>query len=660
MTLGVDVGGTFTDLVGWDGTSLVVGKLPTTPDQAEGVVAGAALVGHTSGALVHGTTVATNALLERRGARVALVADEGFTDLLDIGRQDRPSLYDSFDDRPAPLVRPGDRVAVPGRSGPRVASPPPLDLAPVVEAVAALEPEAVAIALLYAHLDPSREVVLADALAHLGVPISRSSEVAPEFREYERTATTVLNAFLAPEMAAYLGHLSAATRHGGIGDDILVMRSSGGLMDLPAVSGLPVAALLSGPAGGVVATAALGDVLGDDHLISFDMGGTSTDVCRVEGGLPDVRYERWIDGTPVRVPSVAVHTVGAGGGSLAWVDAGGALRVGPRSAGAVPGPVAYGRGGTEPTVTDADVALGRIPADARLAGSLPLDRAAAVEALERLGGRLGLDASTTAAGIVDVVGVVMERAVRTVSLEEGADPRRSRLVAFGGAGGLHAVTLARRLDMRGVVVPPHAGVFSALGLLLAPPRYDAARSLADWTPGADPDQGSAAVLAAALEGVATDARLGLTAMGRVVEEVATGADVRYVGQSHETFVALGPGEPVGVLVERFHEAHLRRNGFARPDDPIEVVTVRAVATGRPVLRWDDLPEHRADGLRSLGTRPLVVDGTPTEVPLLRRAGLPVGEQVRGPVIVTEEEATTVLGPGDVAVVHPSGALEVSW
>lgn len=655
-TLGIDVGGTFTDLAWWNGERLVVGKTSTTEDQADGFVDGAGdlLAGTDVDRVLHGTTVATNALLERRGARTVLVTDDGMEDVLAIGRQDRPSLYDSFVDRPDPLVPADRRLAVSGRPTPGDPSVPGDDeLTRLAAEVAARSPEAIAVSCLYTYLDDRRESAIAASLADLGVEVTRSSAVVNEFREYERTSTTVINAFLAPEMGRYLGHLAERAAEAGLPAAIRVMRSSGGLMDLDTARRLPVAALLSGPAGGVVATAALGSALGDDHLVAFDMGGTSTDVCRIDGARPEVMYERWIDGLPVRVPTVAVHTVGAGGGSVGWADAGGALRVGPRSAGAMPGPACYGRGGEEPTVTDAHVAMGRIPDDVRLAGSVPLERSLAAAALARLGTLVGLDPMAVAEGIVAIVEAHMGRAIRVVSVEEGADPRRARLVAFGGAGGLHATALARSLDMRGVVIPPFAGVFSAVGLLLAPPRHDAARSVVLAA-------GDDAGLRTAVGEVAEAAERGLAALGSATSAVRTAVDVRYLGQAHETTVPHRAGAGWAALAQDFHRLHAERNGFSRDDDPIEVVTVRAVAEGRPVLRWSDLPEVRPEGSIDAGTRLVRIGGDEVPVHFVRRAGLGTGDTVTGPAIVLEGQATTLIGPGETGVVHASGAIEVTW
>jgi N-methylhydantoinase A len=651
MTVGVDVGGTFTDIAWWDGTRVRVGKTSSTPDQSDGVLSGTRSVlgdGSTEH-LLHGTTVATNALLERRGARTVLVADEGFADVLAIGRQDRPSLYDVEVHRPEPLVPADRRIEVVGR---RVV-PESAELASLTERVAALAPEAIAVSALYAYLDEGRERAIAAALEGLGLPISRSSEVAPEFREFERTSTTVLNAYLMPAVEGYLERLGRRAPEWGLPARISVMRSSGGLMGIDAAAHLPAAALLSGPAGGVVATAAVAKALGDERVVAFDMGGTSTDVCRIEGGVPEVSFEREIDDFPCRLPSVAVHTVGAGGGSLGWVDAGGALRVGPRSAGAHPGPACYGRGGTEPAVTDANLVLGRIAPDAVLGDRVTVDRGLALESVRALGRRAGLSAEATALGMLEVVEAHMERAIRSVSVEEGADPRGARLVAFGGAGGLHATALARRIGMRGVVIPAFAGVFSAVGLLLAPPRHDVARSVSI-------DLGDFEALGAAIHRAADEARSGLRAMGEEPTSVERVVDVRYLGQSHEMSVAMDGVDGWEGLAERFHRVHAERNGFARPEDPIEVVTVRAAAMSASAVAWEDLPPVRPTGPREVGVRRIVLPEGAQDAVVYRRAGLGPGDEVVGPAIIEEPEATSLLGPGERAVVHDSGALEVSW
>ncbi len=636
-TLAVDVGGTFTDVVCWDGEELLTAKVPSTPEnQSRGVLAGAKVVTTAADQFLHGTTVATNALLERKGARTALVTSSGFEDVLEIGRQDRPSLYDPAAVRPEPLV--------------------PRTLRTTVEALDEADlsaVEAVAVSLVYGYRNPASESAVRAAIHAIrpDLPVSLSSEVAPEFREFERTSTTVLNAYVMPVMARYLSRLAQVSAAAGLAEHLLVMRSSGGLISAAGAARHPASALLSGPAGGVVAATEMGRALGYDHLISFDMGGTSTDVCRIDDGRPEISYQRDVAGYPCRLPSVAIHTVGAGGGSLGWVDAGGALRVGPSSAGARPGPASYGFGGLEAAVTDANLTLGRIDPSARFGSDLVLQQDAGISALARLGDQAGLDVAQTAAGMVQVVEEVMAGALRRVSIEQGADPREAALVAFGGAGGLHGTALARRLDMAGLLVPLHAGVFSALGLLLSPPRQDWARTVLTT----DPAEVEAMV--AALGDLAGDH---MRSDGLAPNEVRLAVDVRYVGQSHELTIDYSVGDGWGTLTDRFHRLHAERNGFARREDDVEAVTVRAEAIGSPALTWPDLPEAPPDGEPRRGNREVIVGDASVEAAVWWRPALAPGTEVVGPSVIEEPEATTFLGFGERAVVHESGALEVAW
>ena len=651
--LSVDVGGTFTDLVMWDGERIDTGKVATTADQSEGVVAGALEVsGGLADRFLHGTTVATNALLERRGARTALVTTEGFGDMIEIGRQDRPSLYDPFADRAEPLVPREARFEVPrdastpgkAASGPRAFDP---------TGFAGFE--AVAVSLLYGYEKPADELEIAALLEEVrpDLPISLSSKVAPEFREFERTSTTVLNAYLTPLLSTYLRDLVGRSIDAGLPGDIAVMRSSGGLLPVEEVTDLPVSALLSGPAGGVVAAAALGDALGMTRLVSFDMGGTSTDVCRIDGGRPEMTYGREIDGYPCLQPAAAIVTVGAGGGSIAWIDPGGSLRVGPQSAGAEPGPAAYGRGGSLPTVTDANVVLGRIDPSAALGGRLGLQADLAGRALAELGDVLAIDGAAAALGVVSVVEEVMAGALRRVSIEQGADPREATLVAFGGAGGLHATALARRLDMAGVVIPARAGVFSALGLLLSPPRVDRALTVLLRSDAADH-------LDRALDSVRTGAGRRMRNITSGDGGIATFVDVRYLGQSHDIAVPYASGDGWTVLTERFHTLHRQRNGFARRDDPIEAVTVRAEATSAAALTWDELPPLEPQGEVVVGGRRMLTPEGTVKATVYNRDGMAPGDEITGPGILEEAGATTYLASGEHARVHESGALVVEW
>jgi N-methylhydantoinase A len=632
---GIDVGGTFTDLVAWDGLHLETGKVPSTPDdQSSGVIDAVRQLPAAPQSVIHGTTVATNALLEGRGATTALVTTDGFEDVLAIGRQDRPSLYDSMADRPEPLAPRRAGVSRDATVGDEIP-----DLG---------QPESIAVSLLYGYRSRDRESAIGGGLAkrYPGVPISLSSEVVAEFREFERTSTTVLNAYLRPEMSRYLGRLAEELERAGVGE-VGVMRSSGGLMSLHDAARLPAAALLSGPAGGVVAAARLSLDMGYDRAISFDMGGTSTDVSRIEDGEPQLTYERPIAGYPCRMASVDIHTVGAGGGSIAWRDPGGSLRVGPHSAGAVPGPAAYGMGGTTATVTDANVFLGRIGA---LGKSLALDIAAGRHAIAALAADLGMEAAEAARGVVTVVEETMAGAIRRVSVEEGVDPRGAVLVAFGGAGGLHAAALAKRLDMAAAVVPRHAGVFSALGLLLSPPRVDVALSIS----GVDE-------LAGALESVIDAAGDNLEAAAGTRGSIATQVDVRYVGQSHELSIPHDVAAPVEAIAAGFHRLHRARNGFARPSDPVEIVTVRAVAQGRPVLTWEDLPPlETSSGTEPVTREILTADGTTRAAFVYQRDVLGPGALIDGPAVIEDAEATAYLAPEDRATVAVNGALVIEW
>ena len=646
---GVDIGGTFTDLVLVDGARPPRAiKVPTTPsDQSEGLASSLAVAGGvTVRAIAHGTTTATNAVLERDVARTVLVTTEGFRDVLVIGRQDRPSLYDLDVVRPEPLVPSDLVVPVRERMGPDGVAVVPLDDAEVERvagAVADMAPEAVAICLLFSYAGAAHEQRLRAAIAaRLDVPITVSSELLPEFREYERASTCALDAAVAPVMRRYLGRLSARVPDSSIS----VMTSGGGVADVDAVASAPVLTLLSGPAAGVVAAAAIATQAGFDDALAFDMGGTSTDVCLIRAGQPEIATAAAIAGLPFGTPSVAIHTVGAGGGSIAALDAGGALRVGPRSAGANPGPACYGGGGTEPTVTDAHAVLGHLLPDQELGSSgLRLSVGAAKDALRRLAGFA--DPVAAAEGVVTVVRSSMLRALRRVSIERGVDPASLALVAYGGAGPLHASALARDLGCAAAVIPPAPGVLSALGLLLAPPRREASRTImATWHRDQPPPS-----LTPIWEDLAAEARR--TVAGATVTLLA---DCRYAGQSHE--LRLDPGE-APALAAVFDAAHEDAYGYAMPDEPIEVVTLRAVAVGTPEL--EHLPESwDLDQAAVADTAPAVFQGRRVEVPVVRRCTLRAGDVLSGPALVTQPDSTAVLNPGDEARVVGGGSLVVRW
>jgi N-methylhydantoinase A len=672
VILGVDVGGTFTDAVVLTGERLLTGKAPTTPaDQSEGVVAAVEAVLAAASAtpadvdrFVHGMTVGTNALLEGRVARTALLATAGFTDLEELGRQARPELYRLCVGRPAPLVPPDLRVAVPERCGPDGVLAP-LDEDALRAALADVDFEAAAVCLLWGFLHPEHERRVAELVAELApdAHVSTSHETAGTFREYERCATTIVDAALSPLLRGYLGRLGARARELGLPQPE-VMLSSGGVASAGAAAAHASWTVLSGPAGGAVGAARTAARAGSDDAVGLDMGGTSCDVALVLGGRAAVGSGRDVGGRALALPMVDVHTVGAGGGSIAWRDGGGALRVGPRSAGADPGPACYGRGGEQPTVTDANLLLGYLDAGSPLAGGVALDRDAAERAVGALGDALGLSLEQTAAGIVRVAAAEMAQAVRVVTVERGIDPRDLALVAFGGAGPLHAARVADELEMTRVLAPEASGVLSALGLVVSERRRDLVESVllsgddltreriasvverlcehgraalgqraATASRGDAPDATAPAHGARTAGGEAPDAT---TSAGPAVELRAT-YDLRYAGQAFELSVpgALAP-DPADLRTA-FDRAHEERYGYADPEAALELVTIR-VAAALPGAEWR--PSETGDAERR-GSRPALFDGEWLEAVVLG----PGAVDVDGPAVLELPGSTLVVPPG---------------
>ena len=671
VRVGVDVGGTFTDLVAItaDG-GVAVRKVPTTPDDpARGMVAaleawrGKGEGGRGKGergpfplppspfpidVLVHGTTIATNALLERSGARVVLVTTAGFEDLLWLRRQDRAALYDLGRHHPEPLVARDRVVGVRERAGPEGVVVPldGAEVARVAGRVAALAPEAVAVALLFAFRHPAHERALALALERAlpGVPVVTSHEVLPVFREYERFATTTAEAFLRPRVGAYVARAGTEVARHATGP-LRVMTSAGGTLAPAAAARRAAALALSGPAGGVVGARLAGLAAGERNLLTLDMGGTSADAGVVLDGAVSPESANVVGGVPLALLAVPIETVSAGGGSLAWVDDGGALRVGPRSAGAVPGPACYGRGGERPTVTDACVVLGWLDPGHPLAG-VPLDAAAAARAVETLVVAVGRDAAGTAAGIVAVATAVMARALRRVSVARGVDPRGLTLVPFGGAGPLFGCALADALGIGTVLVPPHPGVLSAYGLAAAAERVDRVASL--HRPLAELD-GTA--LARAFEPVVADARAELPGAG-----VARFADCRFAGQGYEVTVPAPRDDPAAVR-EAFLAAHRARYGYADDAGDVEVVNVRAVAERGGIERFPI--REGGQWVGTPGSRRIVVAGRAVDAAVLPLDALPPGRAIAGPAVLAGDDATALVEPGWHGVVHASGAVVIT-
>jgi N-methylhydantoinase A len=652
VLLGVDVGGTFTDAVLFDGARVHTAKLPTTPDdQSRGVIAAVQQVlerADASGAEVevfaHGMTVGTNALLEERGARTALIATRGFADVLEIARQDRPQLYRLCAPKPAPLIGAELRFEANERIGPRGVIEPLADDEPerLAELVRASEAEAVAVCLLFAYLDPSHERRIA---AHLrralpDLHVSASHEVLPRFREYERCSTTAIDAYLSPLLARYLGRLGESAGCAGLPQP-LVMRSSGGVTSAEEAARAGAWSVLSGPAGGAVGAGLIARACGDGNALGFDMGGTSCDVCLVEDGAVKRTDARTIGGRVIQLPMVDVHTVGAGGGSIGWRDSGGALRVGPRSAGAEPGPACYGRGGSEPTVTDANLLLGRLAADSTLAGDVELDASAAKAAVASLATSLGIDALDAAEGIVRIANQEMVRALRVVTVERGVDPRRFALLPFGGAGPMHAAEIAEELGVERILCPRAGGVLSALGLCASERRRDTSRTV--MLGGAD---FSAERIAAEVAALIETLDPGPGAEPEVVYEM------RYAGQAFELPVPGSPEPDPDDLAERFAAAHEGLYGHRDPDGEVVLVHIRLAMV---VPGAEPRPAAAAAGRIEEDSRRVRFGGEWLGTPVLR--GEPgAGFRRDGPAIFELPETTLVLPPSWRAEVDGTGTI----
>jgi len=642
LRLAVDTGGTFNDCVWFDRGRLRILKVFSTPaDPSRAIEESVRRVpGSRAGfLLLHGTTVGTNTLLQRNGARVAFVTTRGFEDTIEIGRQARPELYNFFFDRPAPLVPTELRFGVPERIDPtgKVLRAPTADeLRGLVAAIRKARPQAIALSLLFSFANPAGEQAVTEALATLKVPISISHQVLPEFREYERASTVVVNAYLQPVMARYLQRLeSRLGRRGSRG--IFVMQSSGGITALDAAAREPVRTVLSGPAGGVVGASVMAAASGFRRIISFDMGGTSTDVALVDG-RPTTTGEATVAGLPVHVPMLNIHTIGAGGGSIARFDAAGALRVGPESAGADPGPVCYGRG-TQPTVSDANLLLGRLRPEQFLGGDFQLDlqrtRRVVNAWLRRQKSTMSLEAF--AAGVVRVVNANMEKAVRVVSIERGYDPRDFTLVAFGGAGGLHACELADALSIPRVIVPAYPGALSALGILVSDVVKDYSRTVLWRVAGKLPLPELNAEFQRLERQAATEFRRERWT-GRL--HLERSADLRYRGQGYELNVPAGPR-----LLQAFHTEHRRRYGYSTPEREVEIVTVRLRAWEASTARRTLRPASTgANAITQPATSPVYFGGKPVRSAILARDSMPIGRRFRGPAVVTEYSATTVIQP----------------
>ncbi len=674
MRIAIDTGGTFTDCIFLRDGHLRIVKVFSTPRAPSQAIANALArilapaVEPSALDLICGTTVGTNALLERRGARVTLVTTAGFEDVLEIGRQARPRLYDFFVQRPEPLVPAARRLGLRERvaaDGAAILRPSRAELSRVARAVARTRAKSVAISLLFSFVNASHERAIARTLRARGFHVSVSHEILPEFREFERTATTVINAYLAPVMSGYLAEIEKHAAQRATRSTVRVMQSSGGIISAAVAAHEPVRTVLSGPAGGILGAQYVAERSGFPRIVSFDMGGTSTDVALIEGGLRTTN-EALVADLPIAVPVLDIHTVGAGGGSIARFDSAGSLRVGPESAGADPGPICYGRG-EKPTVTDAHLVLGRIASENFLGGEFRLDEARARHGMQRALDRAGRplrNIQQFAQGIIDVANAVMEKAIRVISVERGYDPRDYTLVAFGGAGGLHACELAAALQMQRVLLPKFPGALSALGILRADvvrdfsqtvrlpvipsavrnlsgsrTRREVPRSVRDGNLHRTVRQLHRAFAALEARGRREIAAEGFAPRQIRVERLL---DARYLGQAYELTVPA-----TGDFVAAFHRAHAQRYGYADPQRAVEIVNVRARVTGATAK--PELPRARPGSPNAararVAVRNAIFAGRTHRAAVYDREKLRAGHAFRGPAIIVEYSATTVLPPG---------------
>jgi N-methylhydantoinase A len=689
--LGVDIGGTFTDGVLWNVATgqRASAKVLSTPDDLSAgllavvlrLLADADVAAPDVAYLAHGTTVATNAVLEGRLTPTAYVTTAGFRDVFEIARQVRPDPHDVFTQKPRPLVPRHLCFEVRERTSAQGEVLQALDEASVLEVAASVRAtgvRAVAVCLLHAYVRPDHERQVAEMLREAlpGVEVSASSDLVTEFREYPRACTVAINAGLVPTVATYLAGIEERLAEVGIAGDLHVMQSSGGVLSFDEARSKPVQILESGPAAGVMGAIHVGGLSGEHDLVSFDMGGTTAKVGLVREGRANMiaelevgeqnRSRTWFSGAsgyPVLVPSVDLVEIGAGGGSLAWIDSGGKLRVGPRSAGAVPGPAAFGRGGHEPTVTDANLVLGRLSPEGLLSGDLRLDLGAAEAAVASVGGRIGLGLAETALGIVAIADAAMVGAMRTVSIQRGYDPRDFTLVAFGGAGPLHALSLAEEMGIPRILIQPGPGIASALGLLVTDIRHDF--SVTDVRPlgGIDP-----AALESTFAALERRGRLALDREGVPDDRrsMQRSIDVRYLGQSYQLVVPIvAPDVDAAVLGDAasdFHRLHERVYGYAEPAEPLELVNVRVSALGavdkpEAMREWPSTRGAQAEVRR---TRPVCFDVSGyVETAVLWRPSLTTGAEIHGPAVIEEHDSTTVVRPGWSATVSPTLDLSIT-
>ena len=672
--LGVDTGGTFTDLCLLDEASgrLEVAKVSSTPhDPAEAVIEGIEKLVEkfhmdpaAVGFLIHGTTVATNALLEGKGAPTALITTQGFEDVILIGRQNRPKLYDFWARRPTPIVPRSLSYGAPERVLHTGEVLRPLDeeaVRAIIREIKAKGIGSIAVCLLHSYANGVHEQRIKELVEEIYPEafVTLSSQVLPEFREYERTSTICINAYVMPRVNAYVAHLEEELVRMGVASELYIMQSNGGVITAETARLSSARTALSGPAGGALTGVHLAQVLDTPDLITIDMGGTSSDICLIQGGRPSLTTEADIEGYPIRLPMIDINTIGAGGGSIAWIDSGGALRVGPESAGATPGPICYGRGGKEPTVTDANAVLGRINPAYLLGGEMSIQLEEAEEILYRkIAEPLGLDLLQAAQGIIEVVNANMIRGIRRVSVEKGYDPRDFALVPFGGAGPLHGVELAQALNISRIIAPAHPGIASAYGMLSADVRHDYVQTLIRPLDQADRDVMESIFQEMESQALSQLAKEGFQGEAAILTRMV---DLRYQGQSYELSLELAL-EPVSdktlaALSRGFHREHSRAYGYAREGEGLEMVNLRLVGLGKLPAAHGDAALGRSDREpEPINRRPVVFGGRKHDTAVYDRSVLGSGALVQGPAVVEQLDSTIIVPPGYQGVVEPLGNM----
>lgn len=672
--IGVDTGGTFTDvsLMNENTGEMVITKVPSTPSNPSlAVINGVKQIVEENDIdfeqisfFIHGSTVATNALLEGKGSRTALITTKGFKDVLQIGRQTRPKLYDFRARKAEPLVARNLRFELDERTDYQGNILKDVNRSEVLELAEKLKDNnitSVAICFLHSYINPVNEQKVKEILSEVipDIPITLSYEVLPEMKEYERTSTVVANAYVLPKMKFYLGHLKSALQELGIPSSLYIMQSNGGIISAETAMNMPIRTVLSGPAGGVLAGSLIAQNTEYKNIITIDMGGTSLDTALIENGIPQYTTISDVEGRPIKVPMIDMHTIGSGGGSIAWIDTGGALRVGPHSAGADPGPVCYGKGGTEPTVSDANVILGRLNPHSILGGRMKMDVESARRVMkEKIADPLGITIEQAAEGILKVINANMVRGIRVISVEKGHDPRDFSLMAFGGAGPLHAIDIAREIGSKEVIIPPTPGITCATGMLMADVKHDYVKAFSAQLTEITYDH-----LNGMIDELVKKANKDLTEEGFTEEarELQVSLDLRYQNQAYEITIPLNSlfvnNQTIAEAVNHFHETHENIYGFHRIGEALELANIRLVGLGKiKKIKNQNVKAAKGVELKSIGKRQVYFESSFYETPIYQRSGLCTETVITGPAIIEQLDSTILVYPNQKALTTPDGNL----